>query len=77
MADEHKVNLQLLTQRELEILADLAKGLHKKEIAKKMQISPKTVDKHCSHIMLKLDLHDRVDLTRFAIREGLIDPYDD
>jgi DNA-binding NarL/FixJ family response regulator len=77
LADEHKVNLQLLTQRELEILADLAKGLHKKEIAKKMQISPKTVDKHCSHIMLKLDLHDRVDLTRFAIREGLIDPYDD
>lgn len=76
LADNHQVTLQLLTQRELEVLTYLASALHKKEIARKMGISPKTVDQHCSHIMLKLDLHDRVDLTRFAIREGLIDPYE-
>lgn len=77
LVENHQVTLQLLTQRELEVLTYLASALHKKEIARKMGISPKTVDQHCSHIMMKLDLHDRVDLTRFAIREGLIDPYDD
>jgi len=37
-------------------------------------MSVKTVDHHCQHIMEKLDLHDRVVLTRFAIREGLVTP---
>ena len=77
LAADHQVTLQLLTQRELEVLACLATGQHKKEIARKLGISPKTVDQHCSHIMMKLDRHDRVDLARFAIREGLVDPYDD
>ena len=75
LAGDHQATLQVLTQRELEVLTSLAKGLQKKEIGLRLGISPKTVDQHCSHIMMKLDLHDRVDLTRFAIREGLVDPH--
>ena len=39
-----------------------------------MEISHKTVEQHCEHLMQKLDIHDRVELTRFAIREGLLEP---
>lgn len=66
--------LQLLTPRELEILGYLAKGLAKKEMARLADISVKTVDQHCTHIMEKLDIHDRVELAHFAIREGLVEP---
>lgn len=66
--------LQLLTEREREILGYLARGLPKKEIARLLSISPKTVEKHCDHLMDKLDIHDRVKLARFAIREGLSQP---
>lgn len=71
--DQH-ARIQMLTQRERQILAYIAQGLAKKEIAKLTAISPKTVDQHCSHIMDKLDIHDRVALARFAIREGLVEP---
>lgn len=66
--------LSLLTVREQEVLRQLATGLSRKEIARMMQISNKTVDQHCEHLMQKLDIHDRVELTRFAIREGLMEP---
>lgn len=66
--------LSLLTVREQEVLRHLATGLSRKEIARTMQISNKTVDQHCEHLMQKLDIHDRVELTRFAIREGLLEP---
>lgn len=66
--------LSLLTVREQEVLRHLATGLSRKEIARMMQISNKTVDQHCEHLMHKLDIHDRVELTRFAIREGLMEP---
>jgi len=60
-----------LTRRELEMLRYLARGLSKKEIAATIHRSYGTVDKHVEKLMNKLDLHDRVELTRFAIREGL------
>lgn len=60
-----------LTQRELEILRYLARGLAKKEIAELMHISVNTVNRHTDSIMAKLDIHDRVQLACFAIREGL------
>jgi DNA-binding NarL/FixJ family response regulator len=60
-----------LTPRELEILKYVARGLAKKQIASTMHISVKTVDRHCANLMAKLDIHDRVALARFAIREGL------
>jgi two-component system response regulator NreC len=66
--------LHLLTPRELDILTYLARGYAKKKIASLAGISVKTVEQHCSHVMDKLDIHDRVALARFAIREGLIRP---
>jgi DNA-binding NarL/FixJ family response regulator len=60
-----------LTQRELEVLRYLAKGMSKKEVAKTVHISVNTVNRHTSSLMNKLNIHDRVELTRFAIREGL------
>jgi DNA-binding NarL/FixJ family response regulator len=60
-----------LTPRELEVLRYLARGMSKKEIAQTMHLSVKTVDTHSGNLMNKLDIHDRVELARFAIREGL------
>ncbi|MBU6414352.1 MAG: response regulator transcription factor [Planctomycetes bacterium] len=62
----------LLTPRELEVLKYLANGMSKKEIASTMHLSVKTIDNHSTSLMTKLDIHDRVDLARYAIREGLI-----
>ncbi len=63
-----------LTPRELEVLQQIAMGLSKKEVAKKLHISANTVDNHTNHLMTKLNIHDRVGLTRLAIREGLVNP---
>ena len=61
-----------LSGRELEILQFIASGDSKKEIASKLRLSVKTVDNHCTSLMHKLDIHDRVDLARYAIRERLV-----
>ncbi len=63
-----------LTAREIEVLRLIAKGLTNQQIADELIISIKTVQAHRSNIMEKLDLHDRVELTRYAIRRGLIQP---
>lgn len=63
-----------LTAREIEVLRLIAKGLTNQQIADELVISIKTVQAHRSNIMEKLDLHDRVELTRYAIRRGLIQP---
>ena len=60
-----------LTPRETEVLCYIASGLAKKEIAETMSLSPKTIEKHSENLMRKLDIHDRVHLTRYAIRQGL------
>jgi DNA-binding NarL/FixJ family response regulator len=60
-----------LTPRELEVLRYIARGLSKKDIAGIMHLSVKTVDNHSTSLMTKLNIHDRVDLARYAIREGL------
>lgn len=65
--------LNRLTQRELQILRMIGRGMPRGEIAAAIHRSPKTVDAHRSSIMDKLDLHDRVELARFAIREGLVE----
>lgn len=65
--------LSQLSARELETLRYVAKGLAKKEIAPLMHISVKTVDKHVTQLMSKLDIHDRVGLARYAIREGIVE----
>jgi len=63
-----------LTQREKEILKLVAEGYTSKETAKFLCISPKTVERHRSNIMNKLDLHNVSDLTAFAIEKKLIGP---
>lgn len=63
----------LLTPREREVLCYLARGMSKKDVAETMSLSVKTIDFHCSHLMEKLKIHDRVELTRFAIREGYVE----
>ena len=62
-----------LTPRENQVLILIADGLTNSEIGEKLGISHKTVDRHRENIMRKLDLHSRIDLTKYAIREGLID----
>jgi len=63
-----------LTERELEVLRYLARGMRKKEIAETMHLSVKTIDNHTTRLMSKLGVHDRVDLARLAIRTGLVQP---
>lgn len=65
--------LAALTPRELQILRMIGKGMSRTEIAKVIFRSPKTVDAHRSSIMEKLAIHDRVELARYAIREGLVE----
>jgi len=71
LAGRGRSRASTLSNRELEILRYVARGLSQKEIAGLTSRSSKTVHKHCNNIMAKLDIHDRVELTRFAIREGL------
>jgi DNA-binding NarL/FixJ family response regulator len=63
--------LHLLTTREQEVLRLLADGKRVKEIAHDLQISAKTVESHRQNIMDKLEIHSTIELTRYALREGL------
>jgi two-component system response regulator NreC len=63
-----------LTNREQQVLRLIGKGMSRADIARVLHRSPKTVDAHQSAIMNKLDIHDRVDLVRYAIRERLVEP---
>jgi DNA-binding NarL/FixJ family response regulator len=60
-----------LTLREREVLQLIAEGCATKEIAKRLNISAKTVETHRKRIMEKLDLHTVAELTRYAVRHGL------
>jgi len=63
-----------LTAREREVLQLVAEGKTTKEIAAMLSVSVKTADAHRTRLMQKLDIHDIAGLTRFAIRQGLIQP---
>jgi len=63
-----------LTNREQQVLRLIGRGMSRAEIARVLHRSPKTVDAHQTAIMNKLDIHDRVDLVRYAIRERLVEP---
>ncbi|HEY5295838.1 MAG TPA: response regulator transcription factor [Gaiellaceae bacterium] len=64
----------VLTPRELQVLKLIAEARPSKEIAKELVISIKTVERHRANILDKLGMSDRVELTRYAIRRGLIQP---
>jgi two-component system response regulator NreC len=66
-----KTRLDALSPREQEVLRLIGKGKTRTEIAETLSRSPKTIDGHRESIMTKLDIHDRAELVRFAIREGL------
>jgi DNA-binding NarL/FixJ family response regulator len=63
-----------LTPREQEVVKLVAEGYSSKEIATALVISEKTVERHRANILEKLDMRSRVDLTRYAIRRGLVEP---
>jgi|SRR5690348_3455387 DNA-binding NarL/FixJ family response regulator len=65
---------ELLTPRELQVLKLIAEAHTSKEIAQELVISVKTVERHRQNILDKLGMSDRVELTRYAIRRGLIQP---
>jgi DNA-binding NarL/FixJ family response regulator len=67
-------SLDPLTPREVEVVKLVAEGHTSDEIAGMLFISRKTVDRHRANILEKLGMRDRVDLTRYAIRRGLITP---
>jgi DNA-binding NarL/FixJ family response regulator len=62
-----------LTPREMEVLRLVAKGLTARDAAERLGVSPRTVQNHVHNVLGKLQLRNRVELTRFAVREG----YDD
>jgi DNA-binding NarL/FixJ family response regulator len=63
-----------LTPREQEVLKLIAEAHPSKTIAKILSISIKTVERHRANILEKLGMSDRVELTRYAIRRGLVEP---
>jgi DNA-binding NarL/FixJ family response regulator len=63
-----------LTPREAEVAKLVAEGHTSQEIADLFVISVKTVERHRANILEKLELRDRVDLTRYTIRQGLVEP---
>ncbi|MBD0734921.1 response regulator [Streptomyces sp. NPDC088197] len=69
-----KLPESILTPREEEVTKLIAEGNSAKEIAETLVISVKTVDRHRANILQKLGMRDRIDLTRYAIRAGLVEP---
>ena len=63
-----------LTSREQEVVKLIAESYSTRQIAAALVISEKTVDRHRTNILEKLGMHDRVELTRYAIRRGLVEP---
>ena len=66
--------LALLTARQREVLTLIAEGLGTKQIAQRLDISPKTVEVHRAELMDRLGIHDIAGLVRLALRVGLVSP---
>jgi two-component system NarL family response regulator len=65
---------EALSRREIQVATLLAEGKSAPDIAAELHIAASTVDVHRRNLMRKLDLHNVVELTRYAIRNGLIQP---
>jgi DNA-binding NarL/FixJ family response regulator len=70
-SDEANQNLNQLTHREREILQLIAEGYKNKDITNRLNLSLNTVLVHRRNIMQKLDIHNKVELIRYAIKEGI------
>jgi DNA-binding NarL/FixJ family response regulator len=71
-ATEHTHFLARLTPRQREILTLIAEGHSTKDIARRLNISVKTVESHRAQLMERLDIHDVAGLVRYAIKKGLV-----
>jgi DNA-binding NarL/FixJ family response regulator len=73
--DLHKKMLtpEILTPREREVIRLIASGRRTREIAEHFSVSPKTIDKHRTNLMKKLDLHNISAVTVYAMQNGLVD----
>ncbi len=69
-----KKETRVLSRREVQVATLLAEGKSAPDIAAELHIAPSTVDVHRRNLMRKLDLHNVVELTRYAIRTGLVLP---
>jgi DNA-binding NarL/FixJ family response regulator len=63
-----------LTPRELEVVKLIAEAFTNRQIAATLKLSEKTVESHRANVLSKLDMRDRVELVRYAIRRGLVEP---
>ena len=63
-----------LTPRELEVVKLIAEAYTNRQIAETLKVSEKTVESHRANVLSKLDMRDRVELVRYAIRRGLVEP---
>jgi len=74
MADESSGPAEPLTPREREVLKLIAEAFTNREIGEILHLAEKTVESHRANLMRKLGMRDRVELVRYAIRRGLIEP---
>jgi DNA-binding NarL/FixJ family response regulator len=63
--------MERLTSREYQVFSLLVEGVRPKEIANRLELSPKTVDSHRKNLMCKLDIHDVAGLVKFALKRNL------
>jgi DNA-binding NarL/FixJ family response regulator len=63
-----------LTPRELEVVKLIAEAYTNRQIAETLKLSEKTVESHRANVLSKLEMRDRVELVRYAIRRGLVEP---
>jgi DNA-binding NarL/FixJ family response regulator len=68
--------VHLVTEREREVLTRVAMGMSNKLIARELDVSVKTVEKHRANLMRKLTLHNTAAVTRFAIKHGMVNAAD-
>jgi len=71
LANEPAARHPQLSERETEVLRLVAKGLNYREIAERLFLSQRTVQNHVQHILSKLQLHNRAQLVRYAIEQGI------
>ncbi len=70
--EKDTIGLDILSERERQVLELVGEGLNNHDIGKKLGLSPKTIARHRERIMKKLNMHSRTELVKFAIRTGLI-----